>query len=153
MKIKLSELRKIIKKKEHSLKTERYIRKLVREELSRVKDKNPLTESQLHEIAPVIAAMARALPKILPAALPMLKKGGKEALKFAKENPEFLSQAVELVGAAKDKVPELKDVNLEDPEALAAAIDCPIAGKLISRILAQAAPELEKAAEAPEEEA
>ena len=43
MKIKLSELRKIIKKKEHSLKTERYIRKLVREELSRVKDTLTIT--------------------------------------------------------------------------------------------------------------
>jgi len=108
----------------------------------------PLTEAQLKEIAPIIGAVGRALATggrgMAKAATSAMKKGGQAAIKHAKNNPEFMDQAFELVKAAADKVPELKGISLGSPGDLEKEMDGE-ASCAIGDVLQQAAPELEKA--------
>jgi len=145
--------------------TRRQIRSIIREELnlssSELSTHGPLTEAQLQEIAPVILGVGRALVAAAGGAakgiasvsknvLPALRKGGKAISDLLKNSPEILDAAVEMLAAAKDKVPDLEGVDLSSPEAILDALKGK-AGKVIEDVLQQAEPDLSKGLESEPE--
>jgi hypothetical protein len=148
--------------------TKRQLKRIIKEEVGssyfrKSSVPGPLTESQLNEIAPIIMGIGRAIAGAASAGakvaakagsaiaktftktiLPALKKGGPAISKMLKNSPEFLEHAVELLSAAADKVPDLKDLDFSTPEALTTALEGDKAS-VIEDVLQQSAPDLEKA--------
>ena len=110
-----------------------------------------LNEQALDEVFPALAAIARSVPALITRFGPAIKKGASSAAKFMKDNPEFASQMADLVMSIKDKVPELKDVELKDANSITQALNGE-QGELLLKVLQDASSTVEEEGLADEPE-
>ena len=110
-----------------------------------------LNEQALNEVFPALLALARSAPALIGRFGPAIKKGASSAAKFMKDNPEFASQMADLVMSIKDKVPELKDVELKDANSITQALNGE-QGELLLKVLQDASSTVEEEGLADEPE-
>jgi len=84
----------------------RQIRLFIKESNNKDRGKTALTEAELTEIAPVVAAIGRAIPAIASRMGPMLKKGV-SGLKGISKNPKAAEALKGLLQKSKGKMPNL----------------------------------------------
>ena len=110
-----------------------------------------LNEQALNEVFPALLALARSAPALIGRFGPAIKKGASSAAKFMKDNPEFAGQMADLVMSIKDKVPELKDVELKDANSITQALSGE-QGELLLKVLQDASNTVEEEGLADESE-
>ena len=110
-----------------------------------------LNEQALNEVFPALLALARSAPALIGRFGPAIKKGASSAAKFMKDNPEFAGQMADLVMSIKDKVPELKDVELKDANSITQALSGE-QGELLLKVLQDASSTVEEEGLADEPE-
>ena len=110
-----------------------------------------LNEQAINEVFPALLALARSAPALITRFGPAIKKGASSAAKFMKDNPEFASQMADLVMSIKDKVPELKDVELKDANSITQALNGE-QGELLLKVLQDASSTVEEEGLADEPE-
>jgi len=111
-----------------------------------------LNEQALNEVLPALLALARTAPALISRFGPIIKKGASSAAKFMKDNPEFASQMADMVMSIKDKVPELKDVEIKDADSMSQALNGE-QGELLLKVLQDASSTVEEEGLADEPEA
>ena len=117
---------KVVHKESRRIKlSRRQVSLLVREVLNK-SDRSVLSEAELNEIAPAIAALVRVAPRLIP----HLARGARGVAKYVKKNPKNSFRVARLINKAKDKMPNLSK-HMDDNEIPTDGSD---AGSLIGMI-------------------